>query len=154
MLAKSSAKMFLKPWREKGECHENFLSTTGEGSSDPHYTWGALMVLIAIEELIDANPWQGLRFGNLLPVEEAEIRRYQVGEFLYDVHLSDSGLQVQRDGKQLFNADAPVEIKQVRFNGKSITGEVRTPKPVTFTIGAGRPRKLESGTSKFEGFVG
>ena len=70
LLAESSAKMFLKPWREKGECHENFLSTTGEGSSDPHYTWGALMVLIAVEELIDANPWHGLRFGNLEPVRK------------------------------------------------------------------------------------
>jgi glycogen debranching enzyme len=154
MLAKSSAKIFLKPWRDKGECHENFLSTTGEGSSDPHYTWGALMVLIAIEELIDANPWQGLRFGNLIPVEEAEIGRYRVGEFLYDVHLYDRGLEVQRDGKPLFSADAPVEIKQVRFNGKRVTGEVRTVKPVAFTIGVGQPRKLESGSSKFEGFTG
>ena len=38
MLAESSAKMFLRPWRERAECHENFLSTTGEVSSDPHYT--------------------------------------------------------------------------------------------------------------------
>ena len=36
LLAESSAKMFLPPWREKGNCHENFLATTGEGSSDPH----------------------------------------------------------------------------------------------------------------------
>jgi hypothetical protein len=110
-------------------------------------------VLIAIEELIDANPWHGLRFGNLVPVEEAEIRRYRVGEFLYDVHLSNRRLEVQRDGKPLFSADAPVEIKQVRFNGKRVTGEVRTVKPVAFTIGVGQPRKLESGSSKFEGFT-
>ena len=60
--------MFLKPWREKGHCYENFLATTGEGSSDPHYTWGALMALIAVEEFVDINPWHGLRFGNLEPV--------------------------------------------------------------------------------------
>jgi hypothetical protein len=114
-LAESSAKMFLKPWREKAECHENFLSTTGAGSSDPHYTWGALMVLIAIEEFIDANPWHGLRFGNLEPVEAGGIERYPVGGALYDVSLSSGGLHVKRNGKALFATDVPVEIRHVVF---------------------------------------
>jgi hypothetical protein len=34
------------------------------------------MALLAIEELIDVNPWQGLRFGNLEPVAPAGILRY------------------------------------------------------------------------------
>ncbi len=98
--------MFLKPWREKGECHENFLSTTGEGSSDPHYTWGALMVLIAVEEYVDANPWHGLKFGTLEPVEEGSIGRYPVQNSLYDIAIGNSGMEVKRDGKQLFAASA------------------------------------------------
>ena len=32
LLAESSAKMFFKAWREKGECHENFNAITGEGT--------------------------------------------------------------------------------------------------------------------------
>lgn len=153
-LAESSAKMFLKPWREKGECHENFLSTTGAGSSDPHYTWGALMVLIAVEELIDANPWHGLRFGNLLPVEDAAIRRYPVAESLYDVHLSSVGLEVHRDGKLLFRADAPVEIKHVQFNGTKVTGQVRTAKEVHLQIGTGGAQKFSAGQWRFDGDLG
>lgn len=151
LLAASSAKMFLKPWREKGECHENFLSTTGEGSSDPHYTWGALMVLIAVEELIDANPWQGLRFGNVMPVEEGAIRRYPVSGSLYDVHISDSGIEVRRENKLLFSADAPVEIRQVEFYGHKVSGQVRSLKEANFRIGSGRARKLSVGLSSFEG---
>jgi hypothetical protein len=81
-------------WRERAECHENYLSTTGEGSGDPHYTWGALMALIAVEEIVDANPWHGLRFGNLAPVEAGAIERYAIAGALYDIELSNDGLLV------------------------------------------------------------
>jgi len=147
-LAESSAKMFLKPWREKAECHENFLSTTGAGSSDPHYTWGALMVLIAIEEFIDANPWHGLRFGNLEPVEAGGIERYPVGGALYDVSLSSGGLHVKRNGKALFATDVPVEIRHVVFDAGRPSGEIRTKRAGKLWIGTGAPREFPQGVSR------
>ena len=140
--------MFLKPWREKGECHENFLSTTGAGASDPHYTWGALMVLIAIEEFIDANPWHGLRFGNLNPVEEGGIERYPVGGALYDVTLSFRGLQVKRNGKALFATDVPVEIRHVVFEAGRPRGEIRAERAGKLWIGTGAPREFPQGVSR------
>ncbi len=153
LLAASSAKMFLKPWREKGECHENFLSTTGEGSSDPHYTWGALMVLIAVEELIDANPWHGLRFGNLMPVEDAEIVRYPVAGSLYDVAISSNSLEVQRDGKLLFSANSPVEIRHVTYQGNNVNGEIRAGRETELRVGASGPMRIPPGTSQFKGIL-
>lgn len=151
LLAESSAKMFLKPWREKGECHENFLSTTGEGSSDPHYTWGALMVLIAVEELIDANPWHGLRFGSLEPVEEASIKRYPVQNNLYDVSLSDKGIEVQRDGKMLFDADRPVEIRHVSVQNGVVGCEIRSKRAGKIRIGTGSAKAFPAGVTKING---
>ncbi len=153
LLAASSAKMFLKPWREKGECHENFLSTTGEGSSDPHYTWGALMVLIAVEELIDANPWHGLRFGNLMPVEDAEILRYPVAGSLYDVSISSSSLEARRDGKLLFSANSPVEVRHVTYQGNQVSGEIRASRDTQLRVGAGAPLRIPTGTSRFKGML-
>ena len=144
-LAESSARMFLKPWREKGHCYENFLSTTGEGSSDPHYTWGALMVQIAVEEWIDVSPWNGLRFGNLEPSAEGEIHRYIVAGSLYDVALGEKGLKVARDGKELFESNAPVEIRNVRFMQGRVLFEVRARREVTVRAGAGRPRAYPAG---------
>jgi hypothetical protein len=147
-VAESSARMFLKPWREKGECHENFLSTTGEGSSDPHYTWGALMVLIAIEELIDANPWHGLRFGNLQPVEEGSIERYPAGGAHYDVTLSSGGLHVKRNAKALFATDVPVEIRHVEFDAGRVRGEIRASRAGKIWIGSAAPRAFPEGISR------
>ncbi len=151
LLAESSAKMFLKPWRTKGECHENFLSTTGEGSSDPHYTWGALMVLIAVEELIDANPWHGLRFGTLEPVKEASIERYPMQSNLYDVNLSEKGIEVQRDGKMMFAAGPPVEIRQVTIQNRTVECEIRSNRDGKIRIGAGTAKAFPAGVTKMNG---
>jgi hypothetical protein len=151
LLAESSAKMFLKPWREKGECHENFLSTTGEGSSDPHYTWGALMILIGIEEYIDANPWHGLRFGTLEPVGPGAIKQYPVQNGFYDVTLSDRGLEVLRDGKKLFATDIPVEIRHVEFREGTVTAEVRSKRSGKINVGSGPQRPFSPGLTKISG---
>lgn len=150
LLAESSAKMFMKAWREKGECHENFSAITGEGtgSSDPHYTWGALMALIAIEELVDINPWQGLRFGNLDPVAPAAIRRYFVGGSLYDVAQSSEGLEVRKDGSMLFAADAPVEIRRVEFQGEEVRYEIRAKRGVRLRVRNHPPREFPAGLSR------
>jgi hypothetical protein len=153
MLAESSAKMFLKPWRGKAECYENFLATTGEGSSDPHYTWGALMILTALEEFIDANPWHGLRFGNLEPVEEGAIRRYDVAGSLYDVELSPKHLEVRRDGRPLFSADAPVELRHVEFEGDAVRFEVRSARGVTLRAGGGKPETYAAGLQRGRGRI-
>jgi len=150
LLAESSAKMFLRPWRERAECHENFLATNGEGSSDPHYTWGALMVLIAIEELIDINPWHGLRFGNLDPAEDAAIERYYVSGSHYDVSVSDKHLEVRRDGRFLLAANGPVEVRQVAFTGGRMKFEVRASRSVKLRIGNGSAREYAPGVMKSE----
>jgi hypothetical protein len=151
LLAESSAKMFLKPWREKGNCHENFLSTTGEGSSDPHYTWGALMALIAVEEFIDANPWHGLRFGTPEPVEGGAIERYPVAGSHYDVELSKDGLLVKRDGRPLFTTDAPAEIRHVEFASGRVDFEVRARRPVRLRVGDRAPREFGPGLTRASG---
>jgi len=151
LLAESSARMFLRPWRERAECYENFLATTGEGSSDPHYTWGALMALIAVEELIDVNPWHGLRFGNLAPREDAHISRYPVAGALYDVSLTEKRLDVKRDGKLLFSTDGPAEIRRVQLTGPVVSAEVRAIQEVTVQVGNDKPQRLPVGLTKISG---
>ncbi len=150
LLAESSAKMFLRAWRDKGECHENFSAITGEGTgqSDPHYTWGALMALLAIEELIDINPWHGLRFGNLEPVAPAGIRRYYVSESVYDVTQSSDGLEVSKDGQLLFATNGPAEIRHVEFAGDQVRFELRAGKPVKVRVRNNPARDFPAGLTK------
>ena len=151
LLAESSARMFFKPWREKAQCRENFLATTGEGSSDPHYTWGALMALIAVEELVDDSPWHGLRFGNLEPSEPAGIARYPVAGSFYDVQLSQQGLAVRREGKPLFAATTPAEIRKVEFHGRRVRCEVRASRPGQLQIGTSPAIPYAAGLTRLTG---
>jgi hypothetical protein len=142
--------MFLTAWRDKGESHENFSAITGEGTgqSDPHYTWGALMALLAIEELIDINPRHGLRFGNLEPVAPASIRRYFVSGSLYNVTQSSDGLEISKDGQLLFAADGPAEIRHVEFVGDQVRFEVRASKPVRIRVRNNPARDFPAGLTE------
>jgi hypothetical protein len=137
-------------WRDKGECHENFSAITGEGTgqSDPHYTWGALMALLAVEELIDINPWHGLRFGNLEPVAPAGIRRYFVSGSVYDVTQSSDGLEVSKDGQLLFATNGPAEIRQVEFAGDRVRFEVRAGRRVKIRVRNNPARDFPAGVTK------
>lgn len=53
--AEKSVKLFMQNWLEKGVCSENYFSATGQPGSDPHYTWGALLCLIAFESVVDLH---------------------------------------------------------------------------------------------------
>ncbi len=53
--AEKSVNLFMKNWIADGSCHENFNSITGWGRSDPHYTWGALLCLVGLEQLCDTD---------------------------------------------------------------------------------------------------
>jgi len=52
-LAQRSVEMFMQNWTQKGICGENFKSMDGTCNGFPHYTWGALLCLIALEALMD-----------------------------------------------------------------------------------------------------
>jgi hypothetical protein len=106
------------------------------------------MVLIAIEELIDANPWHGLRIGNLNPVEAGAIRRYYVAGSLYDVEISSSHLLAHRDGRQLFEADAPVELRHIEYHQNSVSFELRTARPISLRVGTSSKRSFPEGTHR------
>ena len=54
--ARASVDLFMRNWEISGACGENYLSTTGgqaSNSSDRNYTWGALLCLIGVENIID-----------------------------------------------------------------------------------------------------
>ena len=111
-LAKKSLALFMKEWNEKNHIHENYNALTGEGCdvhySTPVYTWGGLTAYLAIGEVIEAQPWAGLRLGNLSG-EKASIENFPVGMDKYSVYVCD-GLTVQVNGRPFFESDVPVLI--------------------------------------------
>ena len=79
------------------------------------------------------------------------IARYPVAGALYDVQLSAQGLVVRRDGKPLFNATTPAEIRNVEFHRGAVRCEVRSGQAGQLRIGAGAARPYAAGLARCEG---
>lgn len=110
--AKKSLNLFMKEWKEKSHIHENYNSVTGDSddvpNSDPVYHWGALLAYLAISELIEVQPWEGIRFGNLTG-DPATVENFPIGDDRYTVVI-DEGLTVSKNGQVIVKASKPVLI--------------------------------------------
>ena len=62
-------------------------------------------------------------------------------------------MQVKRNGKQLFAANRPVELRHVRFSRGSVSFEVRSNRPVDVRVGGGPSRRFEVGVSRASGAI-
>lgn len=98
--AQKSLDLFMRNWRTDGGVYENYNAVTGAGggvwNAARLYHWGGLMVLIAIQELIDVEPAGYLRLGSM-DFPDAGIQNVRVGTDRYDVTLDD-GVRVRRNG--------------------------------------------------------
>lgn len=111
--AQKSLATFLKEWHDDSHIHENINAITGKGespSSEPVYTWGALMGYIAHQELVDAEVVDGgWRFGNVSP-EYAELNNITIAEGKLSVQTGADGLVVTLNEELLFRSDSPMIV--------------------------------------------
>lgn len=106
-LARRGLEMFLHNWRADGGIYENYNAETGAGgdvwNAARLYHWGALLALVAMQELADVEPAGFLRFGSVR-FPAAGLTSVQVGGAIYDVHLDDE-LHVRRAGQPFLECD-------------------------------------------------
>src|SRR5262249_13773320 len=82
--AQKSFDLFMDDWKINQHDNEQYLAGGGRGKGDPHYTFGALLPLMGMEEYIDENPWEGLRFGALNPPSDGTFHGVQWDGHSYD----------------------------------------------------------------------
>lgn len=109
--AQKSFDLFMDDWRLNQHNNELYLASGGRGKGDPHYTFGALLPLIAMEEYIDENPWEGLRFGIQSPPAEGEFRGAIWEGHRYDITVGPHRTALVRDGHLRFEANAGVVVR-------------------------------------------
>lgn len=138
--AQKSQALFRKEWQQNNHIHENYNAVTGEGcdvkNADPVYHWGGLLGYLAISELIEAQPWGGMRFGNLYG-ECAGIRNFPVGSGdIYDVSIN-GGLSVSRNGDEIIKTDVPVMVLGFVPDGEALHFELIAEVPGKLVIKPG-----------------
>jgi hypothetical protein len=121
--AKSYA-LFMDDWKVNQHNDELYHAWGGSGGGDTHYTWGALLCLIALEQFIDENPWDGLRFGALNPDIEGTFRAARWNGHNYEVRIGPQATEMWRDGAVRFHADAGVVVRSYTVSPSSLSMKV------------------------------
>ncbi len=67
-LAEKSVSLFMQSWTSDRHCGENYSAETGaildQPDTDRFCTWGAMLAMLGVAEILDVNPWGGLEIVN------------------------------------------------------------------------------------------
>jgi hypothetical protein len=136
--AQKNYDLFMGDWRINQHDNEQYLAWGGTAGGDTHYTWGALLCLVALEQYIDKNPWEGLRFGALSPASRGEFRGSTWDGHSYDVAIGPERTALSRDGTMRFEANAGVVVRHYEVE----------PASLSFSIKGGKGARIS--TAEFE----
>ncbi len=93
--------LFMRNWLAEGVCSENFHSDTGQHGGDAHYTWGALLNLIALENIIDVDD-AGRIVLNGAQKHKITLSNIPLLGQRYDVETGAGSARLMQDGKVIF----------------------------------------------------
>jgi len=127
--AEKSYDLFMEDWQARQRTNEQYYAWGGSAGGDVHYTWGALLCLIAMEQFIDENPWDGLRFGALQPPREGQLLGVTWKDHRYDVTIGPALTSIRRDGQTRFEANAGVVVRNYSVAPDSLSFSIRTVRP-------------------------
>lgn len=123
--AKKSLALFLRTWENFQICPENFDSRTGEPKGRRYQSWGPLFALIAMEDYMDINPWEGFRFGMIQPEEKGKLRRMAFQGRHYDVEISSDEIKLKEEGKEILKADGGAVFRHFYYSEDEISFEIK-----------------------------
>jgi len=128
--ARKNYDLFMNDWRINQHDDEQYYAWGGSAGGDTHYTWGALLCLAPLEQYIDMNPWDGLRFGALDPPAKGSFRGEVWHNHTYDVTIGPNRTALNRDGQLRFEADAGVVVRDYQASGSQVTFDIKAKRPV------------------------
>jgi hypothetical protein len=131
--AQKNYDLFMDDWKTNQHDNEQYHAWGGNGGGDTHYTWGTLLCLVALEQYIDKNPWEGLRFGALSPASSGAFRGSNWDGHTYDVAIGPQRTALWRDGVIRFEADAGVVVRHYQAGPSGLSFEVKSEKVTRLT---------------------
>jgi hypothetical protein len=131
--AQKSYDLFMDDWRINQHNNEQYHAWGGNGGGDKHYTWGTLLCLVALEQYIDQNPWDGLRFGVSDAPTAGEFRGATWENHTYDVAIGPGRTALKRDGRLRFEANGAVVVRQYETNPLGLSFTLKGERPIQVT---------------------
>lgn len=114
-LARKSLAMFEQSWTTARLCGENYNAETGEivdqGDADPFYTWGAMLPLLGVCQVMDIGPWHGWELANNGETVRLGPLSSPAGDVVVTVEAGT--LTLSAKGAALFSTDYRGRISQI-----------------------------------------
>lgn len=132
--AQKSYALFMDDWKINQHDNELYHAWGGSGGGDIHYTWGALLCLLGLEQFMDANPWDGLRFGALNPGTEGHLYRATWQNHIYGVTVGPNKTEVERDGKVRLQADAGIVVRSYERSPSRVSMRLKSERDLHLAI--------------------
>ncbi|MFX0139626.1 MAG: trehalase family glycosidase [Candidatus Hodarchaeota archaeon] len=151
-LARKSSRLFMKEWHEKGHCHENYNAITGNGDdvptptqpnsqgSDRYYSWGALLVLMGIEEILDVEIDEGIRFGCRFLNEKNSLSNIKLKGNEYKIEALKDETNAFRNGTNFFNSKPGTNIRNYIVDKECVKFRASGDGETVFTLQEFKPR--------------
>jgi len=124
--AQKSSSLFLRTWKNFQICPENFDSRTGEAGGERYQSWGPLFTLIALEEYLDFNPWEGFRFGMITPEKKGKLSRIAIHGRHYDVKVSSSHIKLIEEGREILKANGSAIFRHFLYSENEVSFEIKS----------------------------
>jgi len=134
--AEKSYDLFMHDWRAHQYTDEQYYAWGGSAGGDIHYTWGALLCLIPLEQYMDETPWDGIRFGALNPDSSGKLSNYSWNHHTYNIAIGPDRTAVTRDGVPRFEANAGVVVRNYESGSNRLSFTIATSRPTTITTRA------------------
>lgn len=121
----------MSDWHSHQYTDEQYYAWGGSAGGDKHYTWGALLALIPMEQYLDDNPWDGFRFGAFNPSEEGELQNITWNGHKVAVTIGPNDTKLVRDGVERFAANAGVVVRDYSIDSQELSFTIKTPRDVS-----------------------
>jgi hypothetical protein len=133
-LALRSTSLAREAWWREGKVYDNFSSVDGRGGSAAETprglfqapSFGPLMWLPGLEEVLDTDPWSGLAVGSAAAVDEAVVEQLRLGGASFTVTVGPERLTIARDGENELSFDGPARLRGFRASERTINFYVET----------------------------
>jgi hypothetical protein len=132
--AQKNYNLFMDDWKINQHDDEQYSNRGGSGGGDTHYTWGTLLCLVGLEQYIDKNPWEGLRFGSLNSAWSGEFHGATWDGHIYDVAIGPERTVLSRDGSIRFEASAGVVVRKYQAEASQLSFTIKGDRSVRVTI--------------------
>jgi hypothetical protein len=126
--AQKNYDLFMDDWNANHHDNEQYHASGGNGGGDTHYTWGTLLCLAGLNQYLDENPWDGLRFGALAPPSSGEFRAGNWGGHDYQVTIGPEKTVMTRDGRIRLEATGGVVVRQYHVEPSRLSFTLNTEK--------------------------